>query len=408
MPLIQPPLPRHKAEDLGDRLWFTIPNPKNWFVILWLGFWAIFGALPLAVLLLSVVQNGKVQLDTPLEPALGLTLYLLCNGVVIVLPIYAILWQLSGKEIIEASQHSLKIRRLVAGLGRMKEYPIAEIRELQVVPVSDFRWFAPALLLSLLRGTYVRIIFTPSAKAIRFGGFVDEAEAKQIVATIQKRFAGYGTIKRTNYEAAPPPSPRLTIEEKSESLKIIIPSRKHWLVIFFAGAFLIFWTFLGVSFAASLFSPPTNTLPQDASEAPLLFWILGGALWLFFVVWALGMVYIWAAIACLFLWPFFGREVIEIKSGSFAIHRELLGLRWSNSFKVEYVRDFRISSDVLKYGMLESWNLLQDTNLTKGSVLFDYGSKTFDCSSGADSVEARQIVALIQQRFPQYLDTSSS
>jgi hypothetical protein len=37
-----------------------------------------------------------------------------------------------------------------------------------------------------------------------------------------------------------------------------------------------------------------------------------------------------------------------------------------------------------------------------GSIAFDYGARTFRFGSGVDEAEAKQILAEIQQKYPQY------
>ena len=37
-----------------------------------------------------------------------------------------------------------------------------------------------------------------------------------------------------------------------------------------------------------------------------------------------------------------------------------------------------------------------------GNISFDYGAKTFKFAGGVEEAEAKQIIAEIQQKFPQY------
>ncbi len=38
----------------------------------------------------------------------------------------------------------------------------------------------------------------------------------------------------------------------------------------------------------------------------------------------------------------------------------------------------------------------------EGLIAFDYGARTFRIGSGVDEAEAKQVILIIQQRFPQY------
>ncbi len=102
--------------------------------------------------------------------------------------IYAWLWQIVGKEIIEASGQSIIIRKVVLGFSRSKEYLAEHIKDLRAVPMdmSSRGWLMRMALSGLLGGG--TLAFDYEAKAFHFASGADEAEARQIVAAIKGRF----------------------------------------------------------------------------------------------------------------------------------------------------------------------------------------------------------------------------
>lgn len=104
-------------------------------------------------------------------------------------------WQVSGREIVEVSTQGITIRRVALGLGPSKEYSANTIKELRASPSNinlnrltqrnynySYPWHENDI------GT---LAFDYGARTFRFGGGVDEAEAKQIVAEIQQKYPQY-------------------------------------------------------------------------------------------------------------------------------------------------------------------------------------------------------------------------
>jgi hypothetical protein len=201
MPVIPPP-PRHAIEDLGTSLKISIPSRKHWFVIPFLGFWLIgwaFGEIVVGGTLLAGFINilfGKSLESSGIEPAAcsGVGLFLLAwLGIWTVggaFTIYAFLWQLAGKEIVEVSLQSITTSRQVLGFSRPKEYLAEHIKDLRVAPPGNgwFGWPRATSFWGLSGGS---VAFDYGARTFRFGSGADEAEAKQIIAAIQQRFPQY-------------------------------------------------------------------------------------------------------------------------------------------------------------------------------------------------------------------------
>jgi hypothetical protein len=105
-------------------------------------------------------------------------------------------------------------------------------------------------------------------------------------------------------------------------------------------------------------------------------------------------------------WQISGKEIVEVTAQSITIRRVALGLSSPKEYSANDIKDLRVSSSNmnLNHPML-IWNNTssypwQNNNI--GSLAFDYGARTFRFGGGVDEAEAKQILAEIQQKYPQY------
>lgn len=173
-----------------------------------------------------------------------------------------------------------------------------------------------------------------------------------------------------------------------ESLLITIPSRKQWLLVPFLAVWLLFWAFAWLQVVSALFKFPLHLI------GPALFQFGFMAFWLIF--WSAGGVF---ALTTL-LWLLVGVETIEVDPRHFHIRRQILGFGRSKRFKLEFVRDLRISQTATWFDGQTYFNSIWRF---EGPLTIDYGAKTYRCGSGVDEAEARQIIKLIQNHFSNYL-----
>jgi len=190
---VKPPAPRHTSEDLGNKLIISIPSLKTWFLTIYLGFciiiWAIF-----ELLIPGAFLFNRNSVDTP--PVLFLVFSFILLTVFGLFLIYNFAWQVTGKELIEVTTEFIIIRRVNLGLSSPKEYSSNFIKELRVSS-SNMNLNHPMLIWSY---SYYypwhphnmgSLAFDYGARTFRFGGGVDEAEAKQILAEIQQKYPQY-------------------------------------------------------------------------------------------------------------------------------------------------------------------------------------------------------------------------
>jgi hypothetical protein len=162
-----------------------------------------------------------------------------------------------------------------------------------------------------------------------------------------------------------------------DHLVITIPSRLHWLQLPGLCLWLVLWFVLGTQplMAVGVIHPFAAILS--------LFWFAIGFLPLSAVMWQLA-----------------GKELLEVSSYSLNIRRQMFGWGWTKAYIASDVEALRVSPrpypvDGRRHQLKNIWNL-------SGPLTFDYGAKTYHLGDGVDEAEAKQIVKIILQHFPQY------
>lgn len=186
---IQPYSARHITDDLIDSLKIKIPSRKQWFLILFMGFWLIGWALGELTVLGSLISGKGFG-----GPSLFMVVWLGGWTVGGAYAMYTLFWQLSGSEIIQVSNSGITTSRSILGVSLFpKEYSQEYIKELRVsaaaVNVNDiFGWSRASRFYGMSGGL---IAFDYGSRTINFGIGIDEAEAKQILSEIQQRYPQY-------------------------------------------------------------------------------------------------------------------------------------------------------------------------------------------------------------------------
>jgi hypothetical protein len=180
-----------------------------------------------------------------------------------------------------------------------------------------------------------------------------------------------------------PLPPRHTTEDTIDSLIISIPSKKNLLLILFVGFWMVGW-FSGETSAL-------NGLINGGFNNPDLFMIawLGG--------WTIGGIFVMS----LLLWQIFGKEKIEIANHSIIYSRTVLIPFFPKEYSFEHIKNLRVAH-IGYNGMYGRSRNMAFWGFGPGLIAFDYGSQTVRIGVGIDEAEAKQILAEIQQRYPQY------
>lgn len=107
-------------------------------------------------------------------------------------------------------------------------------------------------------------------------------------------------------------------------------------------------------------------------------------------------------------WALWGAETVTISDQSLQMGILSLLPRFSTKFLTSSLSNLRVSSN-LSFRRIWS-SIMEDLALSSlgsrawdaGTIAFDYGAKTYRFGKNLTDAEARQIVALIHERFPQY------
>jgi hypothetical protein len=193
--------PRYQVENLGMSTQITIPAKKNWFTLIFMSVWLtgwLFGELfALGILITSV--GGLLGRSFGLRVFEFFEFFMAMGGafvgifVLIWLVTWTVggysalrtfLWQLAGKEVIEASHDGMRLSRSIFGLGRVKEYEANEIADVRLLG-SDGRTGKKNI------AGPNQLAFDYGFGTVEFGGGLTPEEAKEILEEITKRYREY-------------------------------------------------------------------------------------------------------------------------------------------------------------------------------------------------------------------------
>ena len=178
--LVEPSKPRYTIRSEAGVVTVACPPRRNWllllFLIAWLGGWTIGG----------ISAFTAVTKPSAHQAFMGFWLIGWAVGEICVLAV--VLWQLAGLEELSIVHGNLIQRVSIAGLGRNREFSGTEIRNLRVSRPLLSAWIDERSFVPPTFGSgYGAIAFDYGAKTYRIGAGLDEAEARQIVATLSKQ-----------------------------------------------------------------------------------------------------------------------------------------------------------------------------------------------------------------------------
>jgi len=183
---VKPPGPRHTSREIADGLEFHLPARRHLGIVIGLGLWLLGWGVGGIVIIVAAVNPAPNQEAPPLFVAL---IWFAFGAV----PTYVWFWMLKGREIVGVTSSSLAVKRALFGWGREKQYDPAQVRALRVSPQTFTPWdFSFGLSFWGLSGGV--IAFDYGYKTFRFGGGIDEAEARHIVERILQRFPALGKM----------------------------------------------------------------------------------------------------------------------------------------------------------------------------------------------------------------------
>jgi hypothetical protein len=179
--------PRARVEQDGDILRITLPNPRQWYVVLVLSALAIAGIGQLAAPYGQHLQSWTAALgEAPVVPINVLVITDVLSSAVFLV---WLLWVLFGQETVVVNTSLLVISRQLLMFKRTRSFDRVHVSGLRVPPVARQGLHSVgdrlADALGLGRG---RIAFDYGARTYRFAAAVDEAEAGIVVEHIRGKW----------------------------------------------------------------------------------------------------------------------------------------------------------------------------------------------------------------------------
>ena len=183
MPLVPVPKARATINETASGLEIRVPARKNWFLILFLGFWMIGWACG-EVFAVFQLASGK----TPFGANVFLLAWLGGWTVGGAFAAYVWAWMAVGFEQILLRPDALVVKRNVLGFGNDREYDLAYVSNLRAAPTT-FNPFAFSSSLQFWGIGGGTVAFDYGSKTFRFGAALDEAEAQELVQRLRARHA---------------------------------------------------------------------------------------------------------------------------------------------------------------------------------------------------------------------------
>ncbi len=178
-----------------------------------------------------------------------------------------------------------------------------------------------------------------------------------------------------------PPSARYSIQKTFNGVRATVPARRSWILLLFMFAWLGGWVMGEVSAIGAII---------HTSAPPFLaFWLAG---------WTIGGAFALATVA----WQLLGKEVIGVEDGNLIYRVEALGVGRTRAYAGTQITRLRaVDMDTSDSSRRSTWPRSPALFGTgAGSVAFDYGARGYRIGVSLDDVEARFLIAELQQWLP--------
>lgn len=175
---------RYAIRDDFATLRITIPARRNWFTVLFLGFW-LTGWAAGEIIVGGMLVRGVLAMLRGQAPDFGVGAGMLFMLIWLAFwtfggafALVTWLWNLAGKETVLIDGEALTIYKTVLGLGPAKRYDAAYVDRLRVAEESGDS-----------QGPWSGgLAFDYGGKTVRFGAGLTPAEARDVLARIADRF----------------------------------------------------------------------------------------------------------------------------------------------------------------------------------------------------------------------------
>jgi hypothetical protein len=185
-------------------------------------------------------------------------------------------------------------------------------------------------------------------------------------------------------------TPHAIVTDTGQSLQIVLRTPRSWWELAQLGFGPLVLSLFGSVFIRAFLEP-------GFERGRVLALLIAALIGLFFLTAIVGF-FINAS------WYLVGCEILEVSSISISVQQRLFGLSRTHEFFAGDIKRLRVSQRLisLQERMASILSLFDLATLSQSPLAFDYGAKTYRFGNNVDEGEARQIVALIHQRFPQY------
>jgi len=184
-----------------------------------------------------------------------------------------------------------------------------------------------------------------------------------------------------------PYKPRAKISDVGNTVRIEIPfcpkGFMAWLI------WSLFTALLAVAWFVPIFILHQSIKAPTQDKPPFLFTAVFVMVWLFVTLVFSGA---WLQMT-------FGREIVTVTPQELTLWRQPFGQQ--RRYRLAEVKNFRVLEDV--FSVFPMWHFWWVGYLFAGVLAFDYGAGTVRFGANLDPAEARQIVALLKERFGQYM-----
>jgi hypothetical protein len=178
MDTISVPKGRASVSTEFDGMQIVIPARKRIFVLLFLPVWLVGWAF-------GEVTAIRGLGDAHVNDNGFLAFWLLGWSVGGAFALFALLWNLAGREILRFGSGVFAYRRAIGALGYTKRYELSQVRDLRAVPAPAWGSRNGANTWGLTGG---QIAFDYGSSTVNVGNGVDEAEAKDLVEQVKRRY----------------------------------------------------------------------------------------------------------------------------------------------------------------------------------------------------------------------------
>ncbi len=176
-----------------------------------------------------------------------------------------------------------------------------------------------------------------------------------------------------------PTDSRLTVTDTVQGLRIVIPCRRSWFVIFFLACWILGWAVGEVMVSRQFFNGDVPAEGELFMLAWLGIWTVGGAV----------AIYAW-------FWQIMGKEIVTLHGQRFTVRRDIGGFGFDKEYDLVQIRDLRVGP--VGMNLLDFSSSLQLWGVGGGMIAFDCGARTHRFGASLDEAETKQVVTAIAQR----------